>query len=83
MFIDHEPDLETYPALKPVFDETGEQIKGYRAEQWQYIPAKLSDNPYMRDDYAETDLAVLSSVRYRQLAEGDWHVFSGQFGSRR
>jgi hypothetical protein len=23
----------------------------------------------------------LSAVRYRQLAEGDWHVFHGQFFS--
>lgn len=81
MFIDHEPDYETFPALRPAFNEAGAQIRGYRAEQWAYIPAKLSDNPYMRDDYAETDLAVLSGVRYRQLAEGDWQVFSGQFFS--
>lgn len=81
MFIDHTPDYETYPALRPVFNEQGIQIKGYRAEQWVYLPAKLSDNPYMRDDYADTDLAVLSHVRYQQLAEGDWRVFAGQFFS--
>ena len=52
MFIDHAPDYEKFPALR----------KGYRPEQWAYIPAKLSDNPYMRDDYAETDLAVLAAA---------------------
>lgn len=79
MFIDHKPDLEKFPALRQVFDESGRQIKGYRPEQWAFIPARLQDNPYMRDDYADSDLAVLSGVRYRQLAEGDWRVFAGQF----
>lgn len=78
-FVDHLPDYDKFPRLKPVYDEQGHQTSGYRQEQWAYIPAKLTDNPYMRDDYAETDLAVLTGVRYQQLAEGDWHVFSGQF----
>lgn len=81
MFVDQTPDLEKFPKLRPVFDDAGVQTKGYRAEQWAYLPARLDDNPYMRDDYRDTDLAVLTGVRYRQLAEGDWHVFSGQFFS--
>lgn len=79
MFIDHTPDYEMFPALRPQFDEQGAYVRGYRPEQWEFIPAKLSDNPYMRDDYAATDLAVLAGVRYKQLAEGDWRAFSGQF----
>lgn len=79
MFIHHKPDYEMFPALRPVYDETGRQVKGYRPEQWRYIEALLSGNPYMREDYADTDLAVLSKVRYQQLAEGDWDCFSGQF----
>jgi hypothetical protein len=79
-FIDHTPDFEKFPALRPVFDEaTGEQVSGYRAEQWRYVAASLRDNPYMRADYKETNLAVLSATRYRQLAEGDWGAFSGMF----
>lgn len=81
MFIDHKPDYDKFPALRPVFDEHGVQTKGYRAEDWDYYPAQLQNNPYMREDYADTDLAVLSGVRHRQLAEGDWRVFSGQFFS--
>lgn len=69
MFIDHEPDYEKFPALRTGYDPT----------QWVYMPARLTDNPYMRENYAETDLAVLSGVRYKQLAEGDWRAFSGQF----
>lgn len=71
MFIDHLPDYEKFPKLRG----------NYRPEEWAFLPAKLADNPYMREDYAKTDLAALSGVRYRQLAEGDWRVFSGQFFS--
>jgi hypothetical protein len=33
----------------------------------------------MRADYKQTQLAVLSATRYKQLAEGDWNAFAGQF----
>lgn len=79
MFIDHTPDYDKFPKMRPVFNAAGVQIKGYRPEQWDFIPARLADNPYMRDDYAETDLAVLSGTRYKQLAEGDWNAFAGAF----
>lgn len=79
MHIDHTPDYERFPALRPAFDAAGAQVSGYRAEQWRYIAASLKDNPYMRADYAQTNLAVLSEVRYKQLAEGDWESFEGQF----
>lgn len=81
MFVDHTPDFDKYPKLRPVFDAHGVQTKGYRAEQWAYIPAKLDDNPYQDPEYEET-LAVLSKWRYEQLRTGDWHVFSGQFFSQ-
>lgn len=80
MFINHEPDFEKYPALRPRIDpETGEE-KGYKADQWAYIPARLDDNPYQDPEYEET-LAVLNKTRYEQLRHGDWTVFSGQFFS--
>lgn len=79
MFVDGTPDYERYPKLKPVFDEeTGEQIKGYRRDQWAYIPARLDDNPYQDPEYEET-LAGLDRIRYEQLRHGDWHVFHGAF----
>lgn len=68
LFVDHTPDFDTFPALR----ET------YRAEDWLYIPARLDDNPYMRESYKH-DLSVLSKYRYEQLRHGDWHVFAGQF----
>jgi len=78
-FIDHTPDYDTFPALRPVYGEDGLQVSGYRPDQWRYIAASLKDNPYMRADYAQTNLAVLSATRYKQLAEGDWYCFGGQF----
>jgi phage terminase large subunit len=80
MFVDGTPDFEKYPKLRPVFNEAGEQIKGYRRDQWAYIPARLDDNPYQDPEYEET-LAVLNKARYEQLRHGDWHVFSGMFFS--
>jgi hypothetical protein len=80
MFVDHAPDFEKFPKLRPVFNEAGVQEKGYRAEQWAYIPAKLDDNPYQDPDYEDT-LSNLTSWRYEQLRNGDWHVASGQFFS--
>lgn len=79
MHIEHTPDLEMFPALRPEYDAAGGQTSGYRADQWGYVSASLRDNPYMREDYAQTQLAVLSEVRYKQLAEGDWNAFVGQF----
>ena len=68
MFIEHQPDVEKYPNL----------VKQYNPEDWAYIPARLADNPYADPEYGHT-LAVLSKVRYQQLAEGDWYAFSGAF----
>jgi hypothetical protein len=79
MHIDHAPDFEKFPALRPEYDAAGVQVSGYRPEQWVYISASLKDNPYMRPDYAQTDLAVLSETRYKQLAEGDWNCSVAQF----
>lgn len=79
MHIDQTPDYEKFPALRPVVDDGGAQVSGYRKEQWVYLAASLRDNPYMREDYAQTTLAVVSATRYKQLAEGDWNAFEGQF----
>jgi len=79
MCIDHEPDFDLYPALAGKHPN-GEPV--YNPDHWQYQAAKLDDNPYMREDYATTDLAVLSKWRYDQLRHGNWHVFAGQFFSQ-
>lgn len=80
MFIDKTPDFEKFPRLRPVYDEvTGEQIEGYRPEQWHYIPATLDNNPYIAPTYRQDNLSGLSDTRYKQLADGDWDAFAGQF----
>jgi hypothetical protein len=80
MFIDHAPDFELFPRLRPVFDEaTGEQTEGYKAAQWHYIPATLDNNPYIASTYRQDNLSGLSDTRYRQLAEGDWTAMRGAF----
>lgn len=71
MHINHTPNLE----LSPQLAEPG----AYRPSRWRFFQALLKDNPYMREDYAQTDLAMLSAVRYQQLAEGDMRVFEGAF----
>lgn len=79
MFIDKAPDFEMFPRLRPQFDDAGVQTEGYRAEQWHYIPATLDNNPYMESSYRQDNLTGLSETRYRQLAEGDWTAWAGQF----
>lgn len=76
MFIDQEPDTDLFPALAGTHPD-GSPV--YNTAHWQYQAARLDDNPYMREDYATTDLAVLSKWRYDQLRHGNWHVFQGQF----
>ncbi len=79
MCIDHTPDFERFPALA---DVNADGTPVYNPDHWQYQAARLDDNPYMREDYATTDLATLSKFRYEQLRHGDWHVFAGQFFSK-
>lgn len=71
LFLDHQPNLDDFPALADV----------YRAEDWAYVPAQLEDNPYLDPAYVR-GLAVLSKWRYEQLRHGNWRVFAGQFFSR-
>lgn len=68
MFLDHAPDFERAPQLREYYDPA----------QWVYQPASRHGNPYLPANY-EATLALNSSVKYRQLAEGDWGVFVGAF----
>lgn len=78
-FVTKAPDYDRYPRMEPVFDAQGVQISGYDPSHWHYIPATLDDNPYAPPGYREENLAGLSEVRYRQLAEGDFSAFIGAF----
>lgn len=70
-FIDHQPDLDKYPALATEYDPA----------EWVYIPATLDDNPYIDPAYVR-QLATTQKWRYEQLRYGDWRVFAGQFFSQ-
>lgn len=63
-FIDKAPDPAKYPR--------------YRAGDWAFVEARLDDNPYMDPEYRET-LENLPEMRRRQLLEGDWLAYEGQF----
>lgn len=58
----------------------------YRREKYQFIGAKLYDNPYLMDPDGtyttyEERLYAYSRERRRQLLNGDWTAISGQFFS--
>ena len=63
-FIDKTPDRETFTH--------------YRSERWAFKSAALSDNPYIEEGYRDT-LEDLPPLRRRQLLEGDWDAYEGQF----
>jgi hypothetical protein len=64
-FIDKSPDPEEFPTYDP--------------EQWAFFPAFLRDNPYVKVGGYEQSLSGLRENRKRQLLDGDWGVFEGQF----
>jgi predicted phage terminase large subunit-like protein len=39
-----------------------------------FLPARITDNPYLRSDEYLASLANLDAVRRRQLLEGDWEI---------
>ena len=64
-FIDHEPDRDEFPLYQP--------------SQWAFYPAYLRDNPYIKTGGYTESLSSVRQARMRQLLDGDWNVFEGQF----
>jgi hypothetical protein len=52
----------------------------YRPDRWKFFQARLEDNPYMSPGYRES-LENLPAMRRRQLLDGDWYAYEGQFFS--
>merc|ERR1711938_234313 len=83
MFIDPAPYGKTFDATDI---ETGEVLKypaghskaGQALFKRKFIPARLSDNPYLSaaGDY-EAMLLSLPEQQRRQLLEGDWDIKEG------
>ena len=68
-------DLETGEILR--FPE-GHEKEGQPLFYRKFIPAKLSDNPYlMADGQYEANLLSLPEQQRRQLLDGDWSVTEG------
>ncbi|HUJ41274.1 MAG TPA: terminase family protein [Candidatus Acidoferrales bacterium] len=57
-----------------------ENPEQYNAEEYEYIPALLRDNPVYKDDgnYLRSLQALPARMRLAYL-EGDWNIFAGQF----
>lgn len=83
MFIDPAPWGQPFWATDIDTGETlvypkGHPKQGQRLFKRRFIPAKLSDNPYLFDlgDY-EANLLSLPEAERRRLLEGDWDVIEG------
>jgi phage terminase large subunit len=63
-YIDRTVDLAEFPT--------------YRAEDYQFIPSKLEDNPYLDAGYEATLLALPPMLR-KAYREGSWDVWPGQY----
>jgi phage terminase large subunit len=55
-----------------------EEFPHYNPDRWLFFGARLEDNPYMAVGYRE-NLENLPEMRRRQLLEGDWNAYEGQF----
>ena len=87
MFIDPAPWGQAFPAQdidtnEPLLVPEGDPE--FPQEQWgkplfyrRFIPAKLSDNPYLADGRYRRNLLSLPENQRRQLLEGDWSVAEG------
>lgn len=64
-FVEKEPDKEEFPDYQPKY--------------WAFFDARVKDNPYISfEGYKET-LSNQRAARKRQLLDGDWDVYEGQY----
>lgn len=63
-YIDKKPDADEFPL--------------YNRSDYGYIAGTLRDNPYLDPSY-KARLEQLPKDRQKQLLDGDWSVFAGQF----
>jgi hypothetical protein len=43
-------------------------------QTWEYIPAKITDNPYVSSEYLESLKENMPEDEYRKFVNGDWNV---------
>lgn len=49
-------------------------LSGSLPETWAYIPAKITDNPYIEPSYIESLKSNMPPDEYRRFVDGDWNV---------
>ena len=51
-------------------------VDGTLPEKWLYIPALITDNPFIPDSFKESlqELKRINPVKYQRYVEGDWEV---------
>lgn len=59
-------------------DERDSRGRG-RHRKVAYVPARVSDNPFIDPDYESNLVAIKDPVRRAQYLDGDWSVHEGQF----
>lgn len=52
--------------------------EAYDPDEYEFIPSRLTDNPYLGDDYRKRLLALPSPALRRAYLYGEWDVFEGQ-----
>jgi phage terminase large subunit len=55
-----------------------DEFPAYRPEEFGFVRSLVDDNPYMDPQY-KRDLELLPQMRRRQLLDGDWTAYEGQF----
>jgi hypothetical protein len=83
MYIEGTPENKAFPAFdldtkKPFVWPDGHEKAGQPLFYRKFVPARLTDNPYlMADGQYEAMLRSLPEVERKRLLEGDWDVAEG------
>jgi len=71
-------DPDTNEIMRYPEDHSVESLRGKPLMKRRFIPARLSDNPYLAEDGRyEANLLGLPEQQRRQLLEGDWDLSEG------
>jgi hypothetical protein len=51
-------------------------VAGTLPSSWEYIPAKITDNPHVPQDYLDSLKENMTPDNYQKFVEGDWSVIT-------
>lgn len=46
--------------------------------KWRYVPAKITDNPWVKQSYLDGLKETMSPMNYRRFVDGDWEYVENQ-----